>query len=943
MPLCGPQSRCTLYRTQEAVEIFTEAIGVVLPRVATIGLSLLMVSGKTMTMRMVGQDSHDATLGDAAMPALADHAAQLFAQRFKPCDLGVDVGQDIARDMIDPLARLIRLIDEPEQLPNCVERKAEFACMADEGKAIGVRFRVSPLPTLRAGGCRHQALHFVESNRLDFRCSAFREHTDAEVFRHFLPLEALATIACRLRAVVGFSVGRTKRARVIMSVRHQAELSTLRMRVEGMDCAACALKIEKALNRMPGASEITVNFGTGALALKLDENRTSRIAIEKKIKALGYTPAVSSEAPHSRGMHDDHDDDEPVGRDWWRTRKGQLVLGIGALVAVAFVVSVLAPVTSFWAYTVAAVVGVAPFARRAATGALSGSPFSIETLMSVAIVGAIAIGAAEESAAVVFLFAVGELLENVAAGRARAGITALLNVVPRVVFVEENGKVREVPADQLAVGNIVVVRPGDRVPSDGQVIDGRSEIDEAPVTGESVPVVKSIGDSVFAGTINASASLRVQITRTAADNTIARIIHLVEQAQGSKAPTARFIDRFAASYTPIAMVGSALVVIVPPLLFGAEWSTWIYRGLATLLIACPCALVISTPAAIASGLAAGAKRGLLIKGGAALEILGRVKTIAFDKTGTLTAGTPRVTDVISFGQLQGETEDTVLANAAAVEQGSSHPLGRAIIAAAQARNLAIPQIFGGSSAVPGKAVTARLKQGFVSVGSPRYAAEAGSLSKEQETQVQAVEGAGKTVVVVLFAKRAAGLIALRDEPREDAREAIRQLKQLGIAPLMLTGDNKRTGDAIGSSLGLDVKAELLPDAKLAMIEELKRSGPVAMIGDGINDAPALAAASVGVAMDGGTDVALETADAALLKSRVQGVVEMILLSRATLANIWQNITIALGLKAVFLATTLTGTTPLWMAILADTGATVLVTANALRLLRVRIGSAERSR
>lgn len=702
--------------------------------------------------------------------------------------------------------------------------------------------------------------------------------------------------------------------------------SLLRYRVEGMDCGACATKIENALKRLPGTSEIAVNFSAESLVLQLDEDRTPRADVEAKIRSLGYTP-LSSDGRRAKAVSDV--DEDAKDKAWWRTRKGHLVIATGALLALAFAVSAFAPQLSFWSYLVAALIGLVPIARRALAGALSGTIFSIETLMTVAAVGAIIIGAAEEAAVVVFLFAVGELLENVAAGRARAGIKALMNVVPRTAFVENDGKLREVPADSLAVGDIVMVRPGDRIPSDGEVIEGQSEINEAPVTGESVPVPKAQGDSVFAGSINASASLKVRITRTAADNTIARIIHLVEEAQGSKAPTARFIDRFSAYYTPVAMAVAVLIIVVPPLLFGADWSTWLYRGLGTLLVACPCALVISTPAAIASGLAAGARRGLLIKGGAALETLGRVSVVAFDKTGTLTMGHPRVTEIDAFGI----TEEEVLATAAAVEQGSSHPLGLAILAAAKERKLDVPRIFGGSMAIAGKAVTARLKEGFVSVGSPRHAAELSAVPETIDARIRELEAAGRTVVAVHVGKTLSGLIALRDEPREDAAAAVARLKTLGIRALMLTGDNRRTGAAIGNALGLEVKAELLPDAKLAEIGELRNSGRVAMVGDGINDAPALAAASVGIAMGGGTDVALETADVALLRNRVAGVAELVELSRATLANIWQNIALALGLKAVFLATTVFGVTSLWMAILADTGATVLVTANALRLLR----------
>lgn len=707
----------------------------------------------------------------------------------------------------------------------------------------------------------------------------------------------------------------------------------LKMRVEGMDCSACAVKIENALKRLPGVSDINVNYGTETLALNLDEDRSPPRCIEDTIRRLGYVPRAEGTA---QAVEDEAGSDD---RPWWQTRKGQLVIANGGLLALAFTVASVAPGLSYASYLVAAGIGLIPIGRRALTAAFSGTPFTIETLMTVAAAGALAIGAAEEAAVVIFLFAVGELLENVAAGRARAGIKALAGLVPRVAQLEQADGTLEVPVEQLRPGDVVVVRPGDRIPSDGVVVDGISDVDEAPVTGESVPVSKAAGAIVYAGSINGNGVLRVRISKTSADNTIARIIHMVEEAQASKAPTARFIDRFAAYYTPAAMLVAGLIILVPPLAFGWDWGTWIYRGLATLLIACPCALVISTPAAIASGLAAGARRGLLIKGGAALETLGRITAVAFDKTGTLTEGRPQLTDVIAA---DGKKDD-VLARAAAVEQGSSHPLAAAILAAAQARKLDIPPSFGGATAVPGKAVIARLRDGFHSVGSPRHAAELGLLPASLKDRAERLEAEGKTVVVIASKERALGLLALRDEPRTDAATAIARLKALGLHVLMLTGDNRRTGEAIAKGLGLDVRAELLPDAKLRAIAELNRAGAVAMVGDGINDAPALAAASVGVAMGGGTDVALETADAALLHNRVSGVAELVSLARTTMANIWQNITIALGLKAVFLVTTLLGISSLWMAILADTGATVLVTVNALRLLRfgaARTGDAQ---
>ena len=432
----------------------------------------------------------------------------------------------------------------------------------------------------------------------------------------------------------------------------------------------------------------------------------------------------------------------------------------------------------------------------------------------------------------------------------------------------------------------------------------------------------------MAGSVNTSALLRLRVTATSADNTLSRIVKLVEEATASRAPTQRFIEKFSTYWTPGAMIVSLLVILVPPLLFGGEWSTWIYRGLAVLLIACPCALVISVPAAMASALSAGARRGLLVKGGAALETIGKTTTVAFDKTGTLTAGRPLVTDVLTA---DGVDEADLLRAAAAVEAGSAHPLAVAVLQAAEARGIQ-PSPATEASAIPGKAAVALVDGARIAVGSPGYAAEQGADLAGLAALITALEEEGKTAVVVLRDDRALGVLALRDEPRDDARDAIATLKRMGVASVMLTGDNERTGRAIAGALGMDVRAGLLPDHKLREIEALKARGPVVMVGDGINDAPALAAASVGVAMGGGTAVALETADAALLRERVSGVAELVALSRATLLNVKQNVGVAVGLKLVFLATTLAGMTGLWPAILADTGATVLVTLNALRLL-----------
>lgn len=739
---------------------------------------------------------------------------------------------------------------------------------------------------------------------------------------------------------------------------------TSRYRVEGMDCASCASKINTAVRRMPGVTDVSVSVTGGTMTVHHDETSDLR-AIEKKVTGLGYSVAALSNtkpmatapahndhghdhAGHDHGGHDhaghghgEHKlaeakverlhghDHGPTDGSWWRSKKGVLTIASGGALVIAYAIGKFVPSIAIYAFIAAMLVGLVPIARRAVMATLAGTPFSIEMLMTIAAVGAVIIGAAEEAAAVVFLFLVGELLEGVAAGKARSSIQALTKLVPKTAFIEENGQTREVPAESLAVGAVILVRPGDRIPADGQITEGESAIDESPVTGESVPVRKNVDAMVFAGTINGDGVLRIKVTATAADNTIARIVKLVEEAQESKAPTERFIDRFSRWYTPAVVAVAALVTVVPPLAFGGDWNEWVYKGLALLLIGCPCALVISVPAAIAASLSAGAKRGLLMKGGAVLEGLGKINAVALDKTGTLTLGKPQVTNVISFGRPEAE----VLRLAAALETGSSHPLATAILSRAVADKVTAPTA-SNAKALGGKGVIATIEGVETFLGSPQAANDRLKLSDDQNSQITSLNDQGKTVSVLIVGTVVGGAIAMRDEPRPDALAGLKALTDAGIKIVMLTGDNKRTATAIGKQLGIDVRAELLPEDKQRIIGELKRQGlTVAKVGDGINDAPALAAADVGIAMGGGTDVALETADAAVLHGRVADIAGMIKLSQATMANITQNITIALGLKAVFLVTTVVGITGLWPAILADTGATVLVTANAMRLLR----------
>lgn len=703
----------------------------------------------------------------------------------------------------------------------------------------------------------------------------------------------------------------------------------LRYLVDGMDCASCVQKVERAVSRLPGAHDVQPSFTTQTLRLRLDESRTSRAALEEELRALGYTP-------HTLTPPGEASPALPARAPWYAGAQGRLVLSSGTLLVLAWLVSLAAPGVGAWGYVAATLVGTWPLARRAIASARSGDPFSMGTLVTLAALGALLIGEAAEGAAVVFLFAVGELLEGVAAGRARAGVRALVELTPRTALRLDGGEVTEVSAGSLRVGERIQVRPGARVPADGVIETGCSDLDDSPVTGESVPVGKGVGDPVYAGSVNGGGLLTVRVEREASDNTVARILHLVEEAEASRAPTARLIDRFSRVYTPFVVAVSAGVALLPPLLAGAEWHPWLYRGLSLLLIGCPCALVLSVPAAITSALAAGTRRGLLVKGGAVLETLGRVRTVAFDKTGTLTAGRPALTDV---RPLAGGDEREGLRLAAGVEAGSDHPLARAVVERARREGWAVPAARDGR-ALPGRGVSAVVEGRVLHVVSPDHAREQGWLTGEAETGTSTLEAEGKTAALLVETPpgapaRGLALLALRDEARPDAAEAVARLRALGLRPVMLTGDNPRTAAAIAAPLGLEVRAGLRPEDKGRVVRELSARGGVAMVGDGINDAPALAAADVGIAMGGGTDVALETADAALLHGRVAGVADLVALSRATLGNIRQNVALALALKAVFLVTTLLGSTHLWMAILADTGATALVTANALRLLRWR--------
>lgn len=556
-------------------------------------------------------------------------------------------------------------------------------------------------------------------------------------------------------------------------------------------------------------------------------------------------------------------------------------------------------------------------------------------LMVVAVTGAVLIGELFEGATVAFLFALSLLLESWSVGRARDAVSALLDLAPDTVrLIEADGSERDVPAAEASVGAHFVVRGGDRIALDGRVVDGTGSVDQAPITGESVPVLKEVGDEVFAGTINGEGTLTVEATKPAGDTVLARIIKMVGEAHGRRAPSEQWVERFARIYTPAVMVLAILILLVPPLVFGAMWETWIYNALVLLVIACPCALVISTPVSIVAALASAARNGVLVKGGVYVELPAKLDALALDKTGTLTLGEPEVTDVVP---LDGSTVRDLLGRAAALEARSSHPLALAILSRAKVDGIEVRPA-DDVNVLAGKGLTGVIEGRSVWLGSMRYAVERGvAIDPAVAARAEKLETQGRTVVALGDGGGVTGLVALADAIRPEARGIIERLHALGVKRIvMLTGDNEATARTVAAELGIDeVRAELLPEDKVAAIEELTRThGTVAMIGDGVNDAPAMARADLAIAMGAiGSDAAIETADVALMTDELSRMPWLIEHARRALGVIRQNIAFSLGVKIVFVALTAWGLASLWGAIAADVGATLLVVANALRLLR----------
>ncbi|MGH9148677.1 MAG: heavy metal translocating P-type ATPase [Vicinamibacterales bacterium] len=690
-------------------------------------------------------------------------------------------------------------------------------------------------------------------------------------------------------------------------------------KIEGMDCREEVDILERRLAKLPGLESLSPDLIGQRLRVSYDAAKVSTGAIVEAVAETGMRAWLEHEQPSAT---------EPAAR----ARQALVVVsGVALVVGFGLRLSGLPAAVYIPAFVAAILAGGIYTVRRAWSAARVFS-LDINVLMLLAVLGAMAIGEWEEGATVIFLFALAQLLEARSMARARHAIRALMDLSPAEALVHRNGADCRVPIDQVAVGETVVVRPGEKIPLDGEVVSGQSSVNQAPITGESLPIDKSPGQGVFAGTINGRGALEIRVTRLGRDTTLARIVSLVETAQARRAPAQVFVERFARYYTPAVIALASALAVVPPLL-GGSVDDWTYRALVLLVISCPCALVISTPVSVVSALAAAARKGVLIKGGAHLERTGTVRCVAFDKTGTLTKGVPKVVDVIP---LTGTPSEEILRVAASVEARSEHPIAQAIVKHAQGSGV-VPAASVACRALPGLGAEAEVDGRQAVVGNHRLFEDRGLCTPEIHEGLDRLAADGRTAVLVARHDQPLGLIAVADEPRDAGRHAIALLRRQGVRHVvMLTGDHHGTAMAIARDLDLDeVRADLLPEDKVRAVEDLRRHyGTVAMVGDGVNDAPALAAADVGIAMGvAGSDAALETADVALMADELLKIPFAVRLSRATLRNIKTNVALSLSLKAVFLVMTVIGASTLWMAVLADMGASLFVIANGLRLLR----------
>ncbi|OPY10689.1 MAG: putative cadmium-transporting ATPase [Syntrophus sp. PtaU1.Bin005] len=773
--------------------------------------------------------------------------------------------------------------------------------------------------------------------------------------------------------------------------------SSRTFQVTGLDCADCAAKLEKAVRRVPGVVSAAVAFPQGRLSVHLDEAGLEDEIILRKVRALGYDataeergafegrestfrifgldcvdcaarlekgirgiPGVeradvdfSSSKAHvvHRGPVSDilatlermgypGRIDQPLksreALPFWKTNIYILPTAVSLVMLMSGFISGIAgapggTATAFFAAGIA-LGGFLPL-RNGISVLVNARELDMNVLMMTAVIGAAALRQFEEAATVVFLFSLGNALQGYTLDKTRNAIRSLMDLSPAEALIRRRGAETTLPLEEIRIGDVMIIRPGERIAMDGLVAAGVSTVNQAPITGESLPVEKAVGDEVFAGTINERGALEVHVTRSAGDNTLSRIIGMVERAQARRAPSQQLIEKFARFYTPAVLVGAFLVATLPTLVFGEPFSKWFYEAMAMLLVACPCALVISTPVSVVSAIGSAARRGVLIKGGAYLEEMGSLTVMAFDKTGTLTAGKPRVTDVLPAA---GHSEEEILAIAAAIECRSEHPLGEAIYRNAREKGLSIPSMTDFDS-VPGRGAVGTVDGTSYSIGNARFFLERGWDLEEMEKGIAGLQNEGKTVVILGEGASILGLIAVADVLRENSRQALEDLRKIGIRKtIMLTGDHESTARVVAAQAGVDeFRADLLPEDKMeAMNDLLARYRKVAMVGDGVNDAPAMAVSTVGIAMGtAGTDAALETADIALMADDLTKLSYAVELSRRTLRIIKQNIFAALVIKGAILLLVFPGWLTLWLAVVGDMGSSLLVTLNAMRLLR----------
>ena len=689
--------------------------------------------------------------------------------------------------------------------------------------------------------------------------------------------------------------------------------------IEGMDCSDCITVIEHSLGRMEGVLAVNVNYAAQNLRVEYDKQKIDRPAIEKRVRSLGYEIPVEG------------------FRSWYKENRelvfslmAGLLMLIGWLGQTFFGLPVIAATVL---YITAYIFGGWDISQHA-WHAIKERHFDTDLLMVMAATGAAFLGEFAEGALLLFLFSLGHALEERALDRARRAVRALADLAPKTALVKRDGKELELPVESLQLEDVVIVRPGVRIPVDGVILNGNSGIDQSSVTGESLPVDKVPGDQVFASTVNGEGALDVKVTRLAKDSTLARVMKMVEEAQSQKSPTQQTVEKFERVFVPAVLILTALVIVVPPL-FGFPFRESFLRAMTLLVAASPCALALGTPATILAGVAQAARNGVLVKGGAHLENLGRLKAIAFDKTGTVTHGKPEVTDIVAI-QGSGRKEADVLSLAAGAESRSAHPLAQAIVRSARSQGV-LATAMDEVESLTGRGLRALSNSKTIWIGNRKLMDEAQvKISAEALQKADEFQQSGKTLMWIAENQTAIGLIALADTLRREAAPTMKALKQSGVAhTIMLTGDNTRSASAIAKEIGLtEFRAELMPDDKLTIIRELvKEYGQVAMIGDGVNDAPALANATVGIAMGGaGTDVALETADVALMGDDLSKLPFAVGLGRATRAIIIQNLFISLGVIALLIITSLTGIVSIGIAIIFHEGSTLVVVANALRLL-----------